>query len=112
MPQMFRFSDGNIVRMNFTMGANNTPGNAMNVPDRRSASHGFRVLTILTVSVGVCWLPNLVFFAWSLFEKLEIGLFFEASVALYYTQALLDPFYFVIALDDLRREARRVLRIV
>ena len=73
-------------------------------------SHGFFVLTLLTASVAVCWIPGKTFYTWHIFSHDVPLLYGQIAVGLlHHLQTLLDPVYFVVALQDLRAELAHAL---
>ena len=71
------------------------------------------LLTLLTISVTICWVPLETFYTMMIFDQtMEFGTFFKVSTALFYLESVLDPLYFVLAITELRVEVLRLLKVV
>jgi 7 transmembrane receptor (rhodopsin family) len=84
-------------------------GNA--APQRQRSSHAFTILTVLTISVTICWTPILCYYTITLWIPIGSPLLLEIGTVLFALQSVMDPVLFVIALPDLRETFRRALRI-
>ena len=78
---------------------------------RRRSSHAFLVLTLLTISIAICYVPNQVVFTIVMFMPLDLtGVLYGAVTICYYMESVLDPLYFALAIDSLRTEVIRIIR--
>ncbi|XP_055352487.1 uncharacterized protein LOC129598546 [Paramacrobiotus metropolitanus] len=69
----------------------------------RNSSQKMLLLTLLTVSVMICWTPNFIAFTLYSFIPLPDDLtIFIVVTFMYSVQALMDPVLFLVALRDLR----------
>ena len=72
-------------------------------------SHGFMLLTALTISVSICWSPDLIYLTVGYFIHIDDQWYGEAFEALFGMQPVLDPFLFASALGDVRTEIVRLV---
>lgn len=66
------------------------------------SSEAFLALTVTTCSIVLCWTPMEIYVTSTIFAVDEIPLFYDIALFLYYLQPVLDPIFFVLALQDLR----------
>ena len=79
-----------------------------NVP---TSSYGFTVLTLLSASVSVCWMPTLIFYSSFLFLGSDFGTLYHVSKMLQDLEPVLDPIFFLVAIPLLRTELYRLFGI-
>ena len=60
------------------------------------------VLTYLVIGVVVCWTPIMVYYTMTIVTGYENYLLFLLGNLLYYSNALLDPIFFAMAIAPLR----------
>ncbi|XP_055335729.1 5-hydroxytryptamine receptor 1D-like [Paramacrobiotus metropolitanus] len=78
----------------------------------RELDRGFLVLTAMTMSVTVCWLPNNVSATVTIFTGRAAPEWMRKMFwALYPVQALIDPVLFAVCLQDVRQAVRKCLSI-
>ena len=83
------------------------PGNS-----RQKGSAGFLILTALTLSLLICWTPFQVFYSMSLFIYLDFeGVFNRVAGLLFYLEAVVDPIFFGLAVNDIRVELLHMLGV-
>ncbi|OQV17555.1 hypothetical protein BV898_08326 [Hypsibius exemplaris] len=77
------------------------PSVGQSVAQRQSRS--FWVLTIVTVSMLILWLPSIVFYTAMMFQDVSgwVGVS-EAATVLLFLESVTDPIMFTLALKDLR----------
>ncbi|OQV13503.1 hypothetical protein BV898_12250 [Hypsibius exemplaris] len=78
-------------------------------PKRKSQA--FLVLTCVTISMVVAWLPSIVYYTIILHRKVNWPGFQQAATVLWYVESVIDPVLFTCAVTDLRNEFRRLIRI-
>ncbi|OQV17560.1 hypothetical protein BV898_08331 [Hypsibius exemplaris] len=79
-------------------------------PSIQKRSHGMMVLAMLTVSVAVCWTPNIMYFTILTFRRISPPEeFVVAQHVLFSCQMILDPILFVLGLRSLREGVKRFL---
>ncbi|XP_055334066.1 cholecystokinin receptor-like [Paramacrobiotus metropolitanus] len=66
------------------------------------SSQSFAVLTYLVLGVVFCWTPIMTFFTVADFTDFNNNLLFIIGSLLYYSNSLLDPIFFCIAIRPLR----------
>ena len=71
-------------------------------------SSSFITLTMLTISVTICWFPRTMFYTVRAFFDIRNDYFLEVASVIYSLQAVMDPVYFVMALRDVRRAVLRL----
>ncbi|XP_055354052.1 5-hydroxytryptamine receptor 1D-like [Paramacrobiotus metropolitanus] len=76
----------------------------------RKNVHGFLVLTLVTGSVMVNWIPSQGYYTAVLFTDQDLSTLFRVSWILWSLQAALDPFFMALMLDDVRLFLARRLR--
>ncbi|XP_055329083.1 mu-type opioid receptor-like [Paramacrobiotus metropolitanus] len=77
--------------------------------ERRQHSHSFKVLTLLTISVLVCWTPLTVYYDLLVFGEVDVGGLYEGGWVLWEIEPVFDPLLFAVALKTLREELKRLL---
>ncbi|XP_055345354.1 tyramine receptor 1-like [Paramacrobiotus metropolitanus] len=70
---------------------------------RKHRSKAFTILTLLTVSVTICWSPLLILFTMTFFMDYFDSAFYQIGSVLFLLEPLCDPLYFAIVLHDLRK---------
>ncbi|XP_055347687.1 fMet-Leu-Phe receptor-like [Paramacrobiotus metropolitanus] len=73
--------------------------------NKTRSSKRLHILTLLTVSVFICWTPGSVVYSILPFRNIDIPLFADLLFAF---QAALDPVLFMVTLPELRQSARRL----
>ncbi|OQV14857.1 hypothetical protein BV898_11004 [Hypsibius exemplaris] len=74
----------------------------------RQRSRGLQVLALLTLSVLICWTPNVVYYTMLNFVRLRTSFaFITAQMILLSFQMIFDPLLFLLALKPLRDGLRR-----
>ncbi|XP_055340761.1 probable G-protein coupled receptor No18 [Paramacrobiotus metropolitanus] len=69
----------------------------------RKHMHAFLLLTLLTISVFLCWSPSVIYFTAVAFAPNITNPSIDSSVTLLYNfQAVMDPILFTLSLKDLR----------
>ena len=63
---------------------------------------------MLTISETICWTPIVTYFTLVLYVSYDMDAFYKVAVILNYLEAVLDPFYIVITISELRQELRRM----
>ena len=82
--------------------------NAHNSRSPRNGSHGFRLLTMLTVSVTICWTPMLCYYTTIPWITVKYPWWERIGFVLFAMEAIIDPVVFVAAQPELRAEFRRL----
>ncbi|OQV20543.1 hypothetical protein BV898_05587 [Hypsibius exemplaris] len=80
-------------------------------PRQKRSSKAFTVLTVLTISVTVCWTPIHVLYTlmlWWPFDRIG-PLLLDIAVVLFSLQSVLDPILFVCTLPELQESLRRAI---
>ena len=81
------------------------------VKQQHGSSHGFLVLTLLTLSIAICYVPIQAVFSVVLFMPVDLtGTLYRVVTICFYMESLLDPVYFVVAIGDLRAEVVGIFR--
>ncbi|OQV24622.1 hypothetical protein BV898_01681 [Hypsibius exemplaris] len=75
----------------------------------RPKSKAFLILTMLTLSLLVCWTPMMTFYTITNWVVVHGDEFLEVSLALFAIQSLVDPLLFIVTMPDLRTTFRRWL---
>ncbi|OWA52940.1 hypothetical protein BV898_17382 [Hypsibius exemplaris] len=91
-----------------SMQENRTAGSGTVPSRRKKSSKAFNILTLLTISVTVCWTPVHVIYTlllWLPFDRIG-SLLLNIAVVLVSLQTLIDPILFVCTLPDLRNSFR------
>ncbi|OWA50741.1 hypothetical protein BV898_15247 [Hypsibius exemplaris] len=76
-------------------------------------TNSFAVLVALTISVAICWTPNVVYTAMRVVGNAKQDVpatFLKAQLMLFTVEVVLDPILFALALRSLRDGLRGVLR--
>ena len=68
----------------------------------RKPSTGFRVLTLMTMSIVVCFIPISILYNVDTFVKVRTVLAYEVTYFIFVMEAVLDPLWFVLTIKDLR----------
>ncbi|XP_055349786.1 thyrotropin-releasing hormone receptor-like [Paramacrobiotus metropolitanus] len=76
----------------------------------RRRSGGYKVLTILTITAGICWLPNTVYLKLGLLYRYSNTVFNQIGATMMLLQATLDPIYITAGLEDIQTTLRGMLR--
>ena len=88
------------------------PAMGMQPASRKASHHGYYLLGLVTVSVWVCWAPVTVYYAMQMYVPgYEAPLFEAVSSVLGSLQSTVDSVLFIVALDSLRFELKRFLRL-
>ncbi|XP_055336585.1 tyramine receptor Ser-2-like [Paramacrobiotus metropolitanus] len=87
-------------------GPNDTPSELRTSGPQRSS--GYMIFTALTVTVLVCWIPNIVFFKMNLLVEYYDTTVYEIVASLFMLQAVTDPVFFIISLKDIRANIRKI----
>ncbi|XP_055344692.1 5-hydroxytryptamine receptor 2A-like [Paramacrobiotus metropolitanus] len=69
----------------------------------RGRTHSFVLLSLLTCSVAVNWIPIQVYYTAILFTDADLSRLFHVGTVLWSLQAALDPLYFTVVFTDIRR---------
>ena len=83
------------------------------VADLGQKDHACRcsLLTVLTISITVCWTPIEVYYALGLImTDFDVGLYYEGATMLFSFQATLDPILFTLSLKSVRLAFRGLCR--
>ncbi|XP_055332186.1 D(1A) dopamine receptor-like [Paramacrobiotus metropolitanus] len=73
-------------------------------------THGFLVLSLLTVSVLICWAPLLTYYSILQFVSFDVSLLLKSANILYNLQLVTDPVILVFAQSSLRNACGQKLR--
>ncbi|XP_055330401.1 pyroglutamylated RF-amide peptide receptor-like [Paramacrobiotus metropolitanus] len=78
---------------------------------RRQGRSGeaFRVLTCLTITIAVCWLPTDSLYILRTVSSFDTSFLDEPALVLYVLQGVIDPVLFVISLRDLKKFIMAIL---
>ena len=76
-----------------------------------SSSQSFTVLTYLVLGVVFCWTPIMVLFTLSILNDYWNNVYYYIGSLLYYSNALLDPIFFTMAIAPLRTAVYRILHL-
>ncbi|OQV11952.1 hypothetical protein BV898_13747 [Hypsibius exemplaris] len=85
-------------------------GNQSGPLAKKTSSKAFTILTVLTISVTVCWTPILCYYTITLWMPVNNPILLEVGTVLFALQSVLDPVLFIIALPDLRDTFRGAFR--
>ncbi|OQV15775.1 hypothetical protein BV898_10029 [Hypsibius exemplaris] len=78
---------------------------------KRDRTHGVLVLTLLTMSVAICWTPSNVYYTISLSQLIDNEVFYQLQTVLFIVQTVVDPVIFMLALANLRTAVFRLFRL-
>ncbi|XP_055349649.1 muscarinic acetylcholine receptor gar-3-like [Paramacrobiotus metropolitanus] len=84
-------------------GTTNPPAskNLVAAPASRPST-GYRVLTILTLTAFVCWIPSMVYFKLNLLNGYQSALFYQVGGTMVLLQAAADPLYIALSVKGIR----------